>query len=113
MSAVTERNGDHAAFDELVAGYALDALDPADERLFLTHLPGCRRCQHALGDYLEITAALAGTGPGGPGQPAPAGAAAPRPHHGRRGRRPGGSRPRAGRRRGPGAAGPAARRAPA
>ena len=71
MSAVTERNGDHAAFDELVAGYALDALDPADERLFLTHLPGCRRCQHALGDYLEITAALAGTGPGGPGQPGP------------------------------------------
>jgi Anti-sigma-K factor rskA len=71
MSAVTERNRDHAAFDELVAGYALDALDPADERLFLTHLPGCRRCQHALGDYLEITAALAGTGPGGPGQPGP------------------------------------------
>jgi Anti-sigma-K factor rskA len=71
MSSVTERSRDHAPFDELVAGYALDALDPADEQLFLRHLPGCRRCQHALGDYLEITAALAGTGPGGPGQPGP------------------------------------------
>jgi len=71
MSSVTERSRDHAPFDELVAGYALDALDPADEQLFLRHLPGCRRCQHALGDYLEITAALAGTEQDGPGQPGP------------------------------------------
>jgi anti-sigma-K factor RskA len=69
MSSVNDRIRDHAPFDELVAGYAVHSLDPADERLFLSHLPGCRRCQHALGDYMEITAALAGTEQSG--QPGP------------------------------------------
>jgi Anti-sigma-K factor rskA len=65
---MTDRT-DHAPFDELAAGYALHSLDAADESQFLQHLPACRRCQHAIGVYIEITAALLDTGSGG--QPGP------------------------------------------
>ncbi len=63
---------EHDRFDELAAGYALDALDPPDEQEFARHLEGCARCQDALADYLEVTAALADSAPeAGADQPSP------------------------------------------
>ena len=56
---MTDPTRGHARYDELAAGYALDALDPEDERQFLTHLPACPRCRAAVSDFTEITAALA------------------------------------------------------
>jgi hypothetical protein len=59
---VTEPTRTHAHFDELAAGHALHALDPDDELRFARHLPGCRRCQDALGDYTDVTGGFADTG---------------------------------------------------
>lgn len=56
---MTEQPGEHARFDELAAGYALDALDPADEHEFAAHLTTCARCQQALAGYLVVTADMA------------------------------------------------------
>lgn len=63
---------EHAHFDELAAGYALSALDPADERAFAGHLPSCGRCQHAVADYQEVAAALASAAPAGEADQPPA-----------------------------------------
>lgn len=49
----------HEAYEELAAGYALDALEPEDEQLFLEHLAGCSVCQAELGRHLETASALA------------------------------------------------------
>jgi anti-sigma-K factor RskA len=43
----------------LVAGYALDALDPEDERTFEDHLAGCERCRDELAAFRDSAAALA------------------------------------------------------
>jgi Putative zinc-finger len=56
---VTDAPRQHAHYDELAAGYALDALDSEDERQFRSHLPTCPRCQEALSDFTEVAAALA------------------------------------------------------
>jgi anti-sigma factor RsiW len=48
-------NGIH----ELTAGYALDALAPAERRAFEEHLEGCERCQEELGALWQTTEALA------------------------------------------------------
>src|SRR3954468_8875700 len=42
-----------------VAAYALDALDPQDEREFEQHLASCERCRDELAALREATAALA------------------------------------------------------
>jgi hypothetical protein len=55
---VTDQTRDHARYDELAAGYAVHALDPGDDAEFRAHLPGCPRCQAAVGDFTEVTAAL-------------------------------------------------------
>ena len=44
---------------ELTAGYALDALDPADREAFERHLAGCERCQEELAGFWEVSSALA------------------------------------------------------
>ncbi len=49
----------HAEFEELAAGYALDALEPEEEDRFLAHLPGCGRCGVALTQHLAVAAQLA------------------------------------------------------
>jgi anti-sigma factor RsiW len=49
----------HEQFDELAAGHALHALEPADEQLFLTHLETCRECQQSLAEFSELAAGLA------------------------------------------------------
>jgi len=55
---VTDTTREHAHFDELAAGYALHALDPADEQQFLAHLAACPRCREAVSDFTEVAAAL-------------------------------------------------------
>lgn len=52
---MTERHtpsaGEHALFDELALGYALSALEPAEEVAFLKHLPSCARCERSVDDH--------------------------------------------------------------
>jgi anti-sigma-K factor RskA len=66
---MTDPGPDHARFDELAAAHALDALDPDDERRFLSHARHCPLCQQALADYADVAAALAETAP--PAEPSP------------------------------------------
>ena len=54
----------------LVAGYALDALAPEEERAFETHLRDCERCRDQLAAFTEPAAALAFAAP--PAAPTPA-----------------------------------------
>lgn len=49
----------HARFDELAAGYALHALEPADEQLFLAHLLACADCQDAVAEHTDTLGHLA------------------------------------------------------
>jgi anti-sigma-K factor RskA len=44
---------------ELTAAYALNALDPDDERTYEEHLRHCPRCREELGELQEAAAALA------------------------------------------------------
>jgi hypothetical protein len=53
------RGGDHETYDELAVGWALHALEPEDEALFLLHLPDCARCAQTLAETSEVMAALA------------------------------------------------------
>lgn len=55
MSAVQR----HARYEELVAGFALDALEPADEQEVLSHLPTCAACERDLTAHLETLSHLA------------------------------------------------------
>ena len=41
---MTADHTEHAPFDELAVGWALHALEPEDEALFVAHLAGCERC---------------------------------------------------------------------
>jgi anti-sigma-K factor RskA len=44
---------------ELTAGYALDALDPAEREEYERHLDDCMQCQEELAAFWEVTGALA------------------------------------------------------
>jgi anti-sigma-K factor RskA len=66
---VTDHQPGHGPFEELAAGYALDALEPADEQRFLRHARECRACAQALAGFREVAAALAETAP--PAEPRP------------------------------------------
>jgi anti-sigma-K factor RskA len=48
----------HAEWDELAAGHALDALEPADEQRLAAHLADCAHCRHRLDDYALVAAQL-------------------------------------------------------
>jgi anti-sigma-K factor RskA len=50
---------DDQLIHELCAGYALDALDPDDERRFEAHLAGCSSCQEELARMSATAASLA------------------------------------------------------
>jgi anti-sigma factor RsiW len=50
---------------ELTAGYALDALDPAEREAFERHLAGCQQCQEELASFWDVTSSLAAAA-GGP-----------------------------------------------
>ena len=48
-----------AELHELSAGYALDALEPAERDAFEAHLASCPQCQQDLAAFWEVTGALA------------------------------------------------------
>ena len=54
---------DHERIDELLAGYALRALEGPDaveaDRLLLEHVPGCDRCRATLADFEVVAGDLA------------------------------------------------------
>jgi anti-sigma factor RsiW len=54
---------------ELTAGYALDALDPAEREAFEEHLASCERCREELQGFWQVSGALAHAA-GGPMPPA-------------------------------------------
>ncbi|MQA85989.1 MAG: hypothetical protein GEV03_15510 [Streptosporangiales bacterium] len=60
---MTAARDDHTRWEELAAGYALSALEPADEEAFLGHLPGCEVCAELIADAREVMAGLASTAP--------------------------------------------------
>jgi anti-sigma-K factor RskA len=66
---VTDHPADHGPYEELAAGYALDALEPADEQRYLRHARECATCAQALAGFREVAAALADTAP--PAEPRP------------------------------------------
>lgn len=49
----------HERWDELAAGFALDALEPAEEAELLAHLDDCEQCREALRDHQLVAAQLA------------------------------------------------------
>ncbi|HEY6749049.1 MAG TPA: hypothetical protein VI357_25440 [Mycobacteriales bacterium] len=62
MSApIDPRRGhdEHGEWDALAVGWALSALDRADEELFAAHLPGCARCTAIVRESLYTVADLA------------------------------------------------------
>jgi anti-sigma-K factor RskA len=56
MNATTDP---HQAFEELAAGYAVNALEPADEQAFLDHLEACDRCVDLVARYSGVAGDLA------------------------------------------------------
>lgn len=48
----------HDQYDELVAGYALGALDVADQQAFEAHLPTCPECQALVADLVRVSAGI-------------------------------------------------------
>ena len=60
---------DENAIHELTAGYALNALDPAEAAEFEDHLAGCRQCREELASLQAATSSLA-YGVEGPAPPA-------------------------------------------
>jgi hypothetical protein len=49
----------HASFEELAGGYALHALEPDEEQVFLAHLAACARCERDLAEHDAMLAQLA------------------------------------------------------
>jgi hypothetical protein len=50
---------EHAPFDELAVGWALHALEPDDEAVFLAHLAGCERCPVTVSETQDVMSAMA------------------------------------------------------
>jgi anti-sigma-K factor RskA len=50
--------GAHQPWDELVAGQALHALEPAEELRLVAHVGSCPRCRAALDDFTLVAAQL-------------------------------------------------------
>ena len=56
---MTDRETDHDPFDELAVGWALHALEPEDEAVFLRHVSSCPRCARTVAETEEVMGALA------------------------------------------------------
>ena len=52
-------SADHTSWDELAAGYAVNALEPEDEHTFTDHLRGCDRCRSTLAEMHDVAGDLA------------------------------------------------------
>ena len=57
MATTPSRPHDH--YEELVAGFALSALEPADEQDLLRHMAACAACERSLTEHLETLGHLA------------------------------------------------------
>ena len=68
----TRERKDTMDLHELTAGYALDALDPAERERYEAHLGSCERCREELQGFWQVTGSLAHRS----GRPAAAGLAA-------------------------------------
>jgi len=55
---MSEMDG-HTRFEELAAGYALGALEPADEVALRAHLAGCRACSEISSAFGDVAGGLA------------------------------------------------------
>lgn len=53
------RADEHLLYEELAAGYALSALEPEEEELFVAHLSGCARCARDVEQHREVMASMA------------------------------------------------------
>ena len=56
---MSTHDNDHGSYEQLAVGYALSALEPEDEQLFLDHLRGCAVCARALAEHTETLGHLA------------------------------------------------------
>lgn len=56
---MSDRARRHADYDALAAGWALSALEPEDELLFLGHLSTCTMCERAVTGHRDTLAHLA------------------------------------------------------
>ncbi len=56
---MSDRERRHADYDVLAAGWALSALEPDDELLFLDHLSTCPVCERAVAGHRDTLAHLA------------------------------------------------------
>jgi hypothetical protein len=56
---MTADHTEHAPFDELAVGWALHALEPEDESLFVAHLAGCDRCAGTVAETRDVMSAMA------------------------------------------------------
>ena len=54
-----KRIDEHDQYAELAVGYALYALEPEEEQLFLAHLAACAACEQAVAEHTETLAHLA------------------------------------------------------
>lgn len=59
MTAASSQAAGHAEMEELAAGFALDALEPEEEGVFLQHFSTCSRCQAAVEDFQAVAGDLA------------------------------------------------------
>jgi hypothetical protein len=50
---------DHDRWEELAAGWALDALEPEDEHAFTEHVRHCERCRRDLAGFSDVAGHLA------------------------------------------------------
>ena len=57
--STTPPPSDHEEFDQLAVGWALHALEPEDEAVFVRHLTGCARCARTVAETEEVMAAMA------------------------------------------------------
>jgi hypothetical protein len=56
-----ERRDEGCPHEELAVGWAMHALEPDEEALLRTHLPGCARCRQTVQSTEQVTAALGGS----------------------------------------------------
>jgi hypothetical protein len=56
---MTADHTEHTPFDELAVGWALHALEPEDESLFVAHLAGCERCAVTVAETRDVMSAMA------------------------------------------------------
>lgn len=55
---MTTNGSTHEQWEELAAGYVLDALEPAEEQALLAHLAGCAACRQVVDEHAFVASQL-------------------------------------------------------